>query len=48
MIVWVLAANPSRLFYERLGAQQVGTGPYKVGEITLDDIGYGWTDIRIL
>ena len=48
MIVWVLAANPSRHFYETLGAQQVRTGPYQVGDITLDDVGYGWTDIRVL
>ncbi len=48
MIVWVLAANPSRHFYESLRAQFVRRGPYEVGGITLDDLGYGWTDIRVL
>jgi GNAT superfamily N-acetyltransferase len=48
MIVWVLAANSSRHFYESLGAKFVRTGPYEVDGMTLDDLGYGWTDIRVL
>jgi GNAT superfamily N-acetyltransferase len=48
MIVWVLAANSSREFYEKLGAKFVRTGPYRVGDVTLEDLGYGWTDIRVL
>src|SRR5215471_16617288 len=48
MIVWVLAANPSHHFYESLGAKFVKTGPYQVGDMTLEDLGYGWTDIRML
>lgn len=48
MIVWVLAGSSSRHFYESLGAQFVRTGPYQVGEMTLEDLCYGWTDIRVL
>jgi GNAT superfamily N-acetyltransferase len=50
MIVWVLAANPSRRFYEKLGARLFKTAPYQVPgtELFLDDTGYGWTDIRVL
>ena len=50
MIVWVLAANPSRRFYEKLGAKLFKTAPYQVPGtgLFLDDTGYGWTDIRVL
>jgi len=48
MIVWVLAANSSKHFYESLGAKLVRTGPYEVDRKTLEDLGYGWTDIRVL
>jgi GNAT superfamily N-acetyltransferase len=50
MIVWVLAANPSRRFYEKLGARLFKTAPYQVPgtDLFLDDTGYGWTDIRVL
>jgi len=50
MIVWVLAANPSRRFYEKLGAKLFKTAPYQVPgtDLFLDDTGYGWTDIRVL
>jgi GNAT superfamily N-acetyltransferase len=48
MIVWVLAANTSRHFYESLAAEFVRTGPYEVDGMTLEDLGYGWTDITVL
>jgi ribosomal protein S18 acetylase RimI-like enzyme len=50
MIVWVLRDNPSRRFYEKLGATLVRTAPYYVpdSEIVLDDTGYAWDDIRTI
>lgn len=50
MIVWVLAANPSRRFYEKLSARLFKTAPYRVPgtDLFLDDAGYGWTDMRAL
>lgn len=50
MIVWVLADNPSRHFYEKLGAKLVRIAPYQVPgtDIFLDDAGYGWKDIRTI
>lgn len=50
MIVWVLADNPSRRFYEKLGAKLFKTAPYQVpgSDLFLDDTGYGWADIRVL
>ncbi len=48
MIVWVLAANASRRFYERMGAQFLRTGPYYVEGIAYDYTAYGWPDLRVL
>ncbi|MGB8343443.1 MAG: GNAT family N-acetyltransferase [Ktedonobacteraceae bacterium] len=50
MIVWVLAANPARRFYEKLGAKLLKTAPYQVPgiDLFLDDTGYGWTNVRVL
>jgi ribosomal protein S18 acetylase RimI-like enzyme len=42
MLIWVLAENPARRFYEALGGQHVKTQPYEVGGITLQEVGYGW------
>ena len=48
MLVWVLAANPSRRFYEALGGQAVRQRPIEFGGLTHDEVGYGWTDTTIL
>jgi len=44
-ILWVLRDNPSRFFYERLGAQQVSRKPLAVGGVAIDAIAYGWPDL---
>jgi GNAT superfamily N-acetyltransferase len=48
MLVWVLAANPSRRFYEKLGGQLVRTGTYEIGGVMLEDVAYGWKNIFTL
>lgn len=48
MMVWVLAQNPARHFYERLGASYLTTAPIAIGERTLDECAYGWDDISAL
>ena len=48
MLVWVLADNPARHFYEALGGQQARRQQITMGGVTLDEIGYGWTDTGIL
>ena len=48
MLVWVLAANPWRRFYEALGGRQVYVKPVEIGGITLDEVAYGWTDVTRL
>jgi ribosomal protein S18 acetylase RimI-like enzyme len=46
MLVWVLAENPSRRFYEALGGRQVATKQIDIGGTVLDEVAYGWLDLR--
>ena len=48
MLVWVLAENPARAFYEKLGGQFLRTQPLHMGDTVLEEVAYGWTDTRIL
>jgi len=48
MLVWVLSANPARHFYERLGGVYLREKSERVGEETLQESAYGWSDIRPL
>src|SRR5687767_6211040 len=47
-IVRVLAANPARLFYERLGARRVKEGSLVLGDQPYPEVWYGWDDLREL
>ncbi|MEW9033324.1 MAG: GNAT family N-acetyltransferase [Planifilum fimeticola] len=47
-LVWVLADNPSRRFYEALGGEKTAEEPVTIGEVTLQKIAYGWKDIGAL
>ena len=40
MLVWVLAGNPSRFFYEALGATQVSERSIKIGGTALTEVAY--------
>ena len=42
MMVWVLANNPSRGFYEKLGGEHVQTRSITVGGKHFQEYGYGW------
>jgi ribosomal protein S18 acetylase RimI-like enzyme len=48
MLVWVLANNPACRFYEALGGQKLKAKPIEIGGAQLEEIAYGWLDIRIL
>jgi GNAT superfamily N-acetyltransferase len=48
MVVWVLKANPSRGFYERMGGVLVAEQGIEIGGVTLPEVAYGWTDVRSL
>ena len=46
LMLWVLEKNPSRLFYERMGAQLLDGRNVSVGGAV--EVAYGWPDIESL
>ena len=46
MFAWVLAENPSRLFYEAAGGRLLGSQNIQIGGVALEEVAYGWDDIR--
>jgi L-amino acid N-acyltransferase YncA len=48
MLIWVLAKNPSRAFYEALGGHQVHEKEVTIGGATLAEVAYGWRDLHAL
>jgi ribosomal protein S18 acetylase RimI-like enzyme len=44
----VLATNPARMFYERLGAKHLATTTIQDGSDSWEQCAYGWIDIRAL
>ncbi|MBN08114.1 MAG: GNAT family N-acetyltransferase [Rhodospirillaceae bacterium] len=45
-LIWVLAPNPSRFFYERMGGQRAGERREMLWGTTLREWAYGWTDLK--
>lgn len=48
LLVWVLAENRSREFYERLGGEPVFEKTTTIGDTRVIEIGYGWRDAGLL
>lgn len=48
MIVLVLEDNSSRLFYEALGGKKIDTIEVKISGKKLNELVYGWDNIRTL
>jgi GNAT superfamily N-acetyltransferase len=48
MLVWVLAVNPSRHFYEALGGKPAGQTEIEIGGAVLVEVAYGWDDVASL
>jgi ribosomal protein S18 acetylase RimI-like enzyme len=48
MFVWVLAENPSRRFYEALGATYVTEQVIELAGQQLVEVAYGWEDLKTL
>jgi GNAT superfamily N-acetyltransferase len=46
MIVWVLKDNLAKYFYEALGGKYVNTEKVEIGNVFIDEISYGWNDLR--
>jgi GNAT superfamily N-acetyltransferase len=47
MLVWVLADNPARHFYEALGGTYVRMKMEAVGDDMHKELAYGWKDISL-
>lgn len=48
LMLWVLADNPVRAFYERLGGQWLGEMQREIGGASVKEVAYGWPDIALL
>ena len=48
LVVWVLARNPARTFYEALGGARHGAKTIRVGGRPVREIGYLWPDLEAL
>jgi ribosomal protein S18 acetylase RimI-like enzyme len=48
LLIWIMAENPYRRFYETLGGRIVGKIEKQRGSKLIPEIAYGWRDIRIL
>lgn len=48
LLVGVLKENPNRLFYERLGARQIGQKPYSWSGYVTAEILYAWDDFPLI
>ena len=44
-ILWMLARNPTRFFYEGLGGAQVGRRADRMGGTEVDEVAYAWRDL---
>jgi L-amino acid N-acyltransferase YncA len=47
MIIWALADNPSRFFYEAMGGQIVAERQHPMWGKSLREIGYGWRQLDL-
>lgn len=47
-LIWVLADNPSRFFYEAMGGQRIAERQDPFAGVLLDEIAYGWPDAAAL
>ncbi len=48
LIVWVLAGNPARYFYEALGGRLVGRRTGSLGGSAIEEFAFGWPDAAVL
>lgn len=47
-LIWVLAANPSRFFYEAMGGKPVASRNTQMGSQTVREVAYGWESVHAL
>lgn len=44
-MLWVLAANPARYFYERVGGRRIADRQLDMGRFGVPAVAYGWPDL---
>ncbi len=47
-VIWVLAANPARFFYETMGGRRVAERDEALWNVVLPEAAYGWDDLMAL
>ena len=47
LMVWVLAGNPARAFYERLGAAPTAVRTIRMGGRAIQEVAYAWPDLTV-
>ena len=45
LVVWVLAGNPARAFYEHLGAERVAARTIRMGGQSVHELAFAWPDL---
>ncbi|HXM70612.1 MAG TPA: GNAT family N-acetyltransferase, partial [Thermoanaerobaculia bacterium] len=45
VMLWVLARNPSRFFYEAMGGVAVASRKERLWGVVLRELAYGWPDL---
>jgi len=48
LVLWAFERNPFRRFYDRIGGRVIARGVWNVDQVSLNEIAYGWADIRVL
>jgi ribosomal protein S18 acetylase RimI-like enzyme len=48
MLIWVIAENPYRKFYESLGGRMIGEKSKEIGGKLISEVSYGWEEIHKL
>jgi hypothetical protein len=46
LLIWVLARNPSRRFYEAVGGELLGSQEIEIGGTRLEEVAYGWLGLE--
>jgi GNAT superfamily N-acetyltransferase len=47
-VIWVLASNPSRFFYEAMGGKPTAARNTNMGGQTVREVAYGWESVHAL
>jgi ribosomal protein S18 acetylase RimI-like enzyme len=47
-VVWVLAQNPARFFYEAMGGRKIAEKRERLWNTLLPQAAYGWDDLRLV